>query len=145
MQARKRPGALPDAGSACTELLQGGGGYARMAKPPADSGTASTTAQLSADINSGRTGDKVAGFDPAAAPLGTDDEAGGHPPTPEQIAMARDQETSGAASGHKANASEPAMTPDGVVNRFPGAAIWAVGLILLLLAAVVVIAVMSGD
>lgn len=37
-----------------------------------------------------------------------------------------------------------AMTPDGVVNRFPGAMIWAIGLILLL-AAIVVIAVMSGD
>lgn len=31
-------------------------------------------------IDRGRTGDKVAAEDPAAAPLGTDDEAGGHPP-----------------------------------------------------------------
>lgn len=38
-----------------------------------------TGEQLRADIDSGRTGDKVAFPDPAAAPLGTDDEAGGHP------------------------------------------------------------------
>ncbi len=33
-------------------------------------------------IDSGATGDKVAGSDPAAAPLGTDDEAGGAPSQP---------------------------------------------------------------
>ncbi|MGD9617958.1 MAG: hypothetical protein AB7W06_21600, partial [Alphaproteobacteria bacterium] len=31
-------------------------------------------------IDRGLTGDKVPGFDPAAAPLGTDDEAAGAPP-----------------------------------------------------------------
>lgn len=37
-------------------------------------------AQLKHDIDSGKTGDKVDAFDPAAAPLGTDDEAAGtHP------------------------------------------------------------------
>ena len=38
---------------------------------------AATVAQLKADINAGRTGDKCEGFDPAAAPLGTDEEAAG--------------------------------------------------------------------
>ncbi|MEA2976058.1 MAG: hypothetical protein QOF19_1578 [Alphaproteobacteria bacterium] len=33
--------------------------------------------RLRRDIDSGRTGDKVPVIDPAAAPLGTDDEAGG--------------------------------------------------------------------
>jgi hypothetical protein len=32
--------------------------------------------RLRADIDSGRTGEKVSASDPAAAPLGTDDEAG---------------------------------------------------------------------
>lgn len=54
----------------------------------------STTAQLKHDINSGLTGDKVNFFDPAAAPLGTDDEAGGYSPTPEQIHEARMAERS---------------------------------------------------
>lgn len=35
--------------------------------------------QLRADIDAGRTGDKVDFLDPAAAPLGTDAEAGGTP------------------------------------------------------------------
>jgi hypothetical protein len=50
-------------------------------------------ARLRADIDSGRTGDKVPGADPAAAPLGTDEEAGGTPTAPEAIAQARQQET----------------------------------------------------
>jgi hypothetical protein len=52
----------------------------RTSEPP-------TIDRLRADISSGRTGEKVAFLDPAAAPLGTDDEAGGHPPTPEQRRM----------------------------------------------------------
>ena len=51
-----------------------------------------TTDRLRADIDSGRTGDKVAARDPAAAPLGTDDEAAGTPPKPEDIAQARSRE-----------------------------------------------------
>ena len=38
-----------------------------------------TAAQVKADIEAGRSGDKRRGFDPAAAPLGTDDEAAGTP------------------------------------------------------------------
>ena len=41
--------------------------------------------RLRADIDSGRTGDKTPGHDPAAAPLGTDDEAAGTP-VPSDIA-----------------------------------------------------------
>lgn len=54
-------------------------------KPP-------TSAQLKHDIDSGRTADKVGHPDPAASPLGTDDEAAGTPPTTDQIAHARAQE-----------------------------------------------------
>jgi hypothetical protein len=45
----------------------------------ADQHRGSTAAQLKDDINSGRTGDKIRAFDPAAAPLGTDEEAAGTP------------------------------------------------------------------
>jgi len=48
-----------------------------------------TLEQLRADIDSGRTGDKVPAPDPAIAPLGTDDEAAGQPPSPEIIDLAR--------------------------------------------------------
>ena len=47
----------------------------------------SSTEQLRADIDHGRTGDKVDFPDPAAVPLGTDDEAAGTP-TPGEIISA---------------------------------------------------------
>ncbi len=47
-----------------------------------------TTSRLRDAINSGRTGDKVAFEDPAASPLGTDDEAAGTPPSAEAVAHA---------------------------------------------------------
>ena len=51
-----------------------------------------TTSQLRHHIDTGRTGEKVAASDPAAAPLGTDDEAAGTPPSAEAVATARDAE-----------------------------------------------------
>lgn len=47
-----------------------------------------TTAQLRDAIDRGRTGSKVPFEDPAAAPLGTDEEAAGTPPSPEAIRTA---------------------------------------------------------
>ncbi|HUR39722.1 MAG TPA: hypothetical protein VM240_00990 [Verrucomicrobiae bacterium] len=47
-----------------------------------------TTAQLRETIDRGRTGSKVNARDPAAAPLGTDDEAAGTPPAPEEVRTA---------------------------------------------------------
>jgi hypothetical protein len=44
--------------------------------------------QLRHSIDSGKTGDKVDFPDPAAAPLGTDDEAAGNPITQEQLDIA---------------------------------------------------------
>jgi hypothetical protein len=58
---------------------------------------------LKGDIDSGRTGDKNEVFDPALAPLGTDEEAAGTPPTPGEVALARRQET-----GQRWGASSPA-------------------------------------
>ncbi len=56
--------------------------------PPPES-SQPTTAMLKGDINSGQTGDKNPVFDPGLSPLGTDDEAAGHPPSPFRIALAR--------------------------------------------------------
>ena len=47
---------------------------------------------LKADIDSGRTGDKVEHYDVGMAQLGTCDEVAGTPPTPERIALARETE-----------------------------------------------------
>lgn len=64
--------------------------------PPAslDFGTAPdnaapNVAQLKADIDSGLTGDKAPHGDVGAAPLGTCEEAGGAPPTPQEVREAR--------------------------------------------------------
>jgi hypothetical protein len=56
--------------------------------------TSPTLDQLRADIDSGRTGDKVAASDPAMASLGTDDEAAGTPPSSDAIALTQRLETS---------------------------------------------------
>jgi len=53
---------------------------------------ATTTAKLKHDIDRGRGGDKVDAIDPAAAPLGTDDEAAGTPPSREAIKLAHAHE-----------------------------------------------------
>jgi hypothetical protein len=54
-----------------------------------------TVDRLRADIDSGRTGDKIPGSDPAAAPLGTDDEAAGTPIGGGLVAQARRAEVRG--------------------------------------------------
>jgi hypothetical protein len=51
-----------------------------------------TTARLRHEIDSGRCGDKVCWRDPAAAPLGTDDEAGGTPAAHNYVTDARSTE-----------------------------------------------------
>jgi len=61
----------------------------------------STTEQLRKDIDSGRTSSKIDYPDPAAAPLGTDDEAAGTPPSPVAIDMARREEVGNAAAATK--------------------------------------------
>jgi hypothetical protein len=51
-----------------------------------------TAARLRADIDSGEGRDKVDYPDPAAAPLGTDDEAAGTPISADQVRRARENE-----------------------------------------------------
>ena len=68
-----------------------------------------TTAQLRDTIDRGRTGSKVPYSDPAAAPLGTDEEAAGTPPSPEDIRRAMRTEVLSRgrhrANGRDANAA----------------------------------------
>jgi hypothetical protein len=52
----------------------------------------STVDKLRADIDAGRTREKVASSDPAAAPLGTDEEAAGTPISPAAVALAQHHE-----------------------------------------------------
>ena len=59
--------------------------------------TRSTMEQLRDDIDSGRNAEKVAVIDPAAAPLGADEEAAGTPVGAPEIELARVQEEALAA------------------------------------------------
>ena len=68
-----------------------------------------TIEQLRADIDSGRTGDKVSAPDPAMAPLGTDDEAAGTPPSLDGIALTRKLENARPPQPH----SEPGWATRG--------------------------------
>lgn len=68
--------------------------------------------RLRGDIASGRTGDKVPFPDPAAAPLGTDDEAAGTPPDAARVALARAHEAGGAAGTHAPGEGAPGMTDE---------------------------------
>lgn len=77
-----------------------------------DPGQGSNAAQLKDDINSGRTGDKVGGFDAAAAPLGTDEEAGGAPHDPELMTVVREAEAQGRPQNATPNAATPELQPN---------------------------------
>jgi hypothetical protein len=96
--------------------------------PPASA--APTSAQLKGDIDSGHTGDKNPVFDPGLAPLGTDDEAAGRPPSTFRIELARRYERLERWIGRSRRASGAAHDKhDGVALGFL-AFTGAVGLVL---------------
>jgi hypothetical protein len=68
-----------------------------------------TTAKLKHDINRGRAGDKVDAIDPAAAPLGTDEEAAGTPPSPAAIEQAHRNEIQSGPVSSERNDSDHAV------------------------------------
>jgi len=86
---------------------------------------------LKADIESGRTGDKVGVRDPGLSSLGTDDEAAGRPPSPFRIALARYQETIERWSKGRRRARDADHDRNGALVGFLGM-VAVVGLVLLL-------------
>ena len=84
--------------------------------------------RLSADIDSGRTGDKNPALDPSLAPLGTDDEAAGTPPTPFRVMLARRLENLN--RWVRSSSSAPGPKPDSDLILFLSA-IGAISLVLL--------------
>ena len=89
---------------------------------------ATTTAKLKHDIDRGRAGDKVAVIDPAAVPLGTDDEAAGTPPTPRLAEQAHQDEIGARPVSSERNDSDHALAIYigiiGVIVTTFGIAIW---------------------
>lgn len=82
-------------------------------------------------IDRGGSGDKVGFSDPAAAPLGTDAEAGGAPPTMEQVRRAE-----AAESGH-GTAREAKPRPADLQSSGRRSGPWIIGLVLVAVAVAV--------
>ena len=82
-------------------------------------GGTATVAQLRDDIDSGRTRAEVPASDPAAAPLGTDDEAAGTPPPAEVVQRSRTAETTArgepAGTATAASALQPVGPGGGMI------------------------------
>ena len=70
-----------------------------------------TTEQLRDAIDRGRTGSKVPAHDPSAAPLGTDDEAGGQPTDPRLVKETLDRETANRAAHPQGERQPPGSAP----------------------------------
>jgi hypothetical protein len=102
--------------------------------PKTPEGQPENWAQLKAKIDSGSSGDKVGVGDPAAAPLGTDAEAGGDSTSSEQMRMNAAAETSPAAQETKS--AELAHN----VGVKPGGGM---GLIIGIVAALVLVAILA--
>ena len=93
-----------------------------------------TSEQLRHAIDRGKTGSKLPYPDPAAAPLGTDDEAGGAPTDPGVLHDVLQRETRSAAAHSGVGASANAAIANRSGFRYP----------LLWLAVVVLVAVIIG-
>ena len=98
-------------------------------RPTAPATAAPNVTHLRRDIEAGATGDKLPMLDPAASPLGTDDEAGGVPPTSAEVAAARAAER-GAESASRGVGGNTGPNPARVpllllaAVALAGAALW---------------------
>jgi hypothetical protein len=95
-----------------------------------------------AAIDRGLTADKVPGFDPAAAPLGTDAEAAGAPPLSEALGVAADLPLPEGAHVDPAGlAADPSGT-DRRRYRMQDRMVWPAIIVAVLIAAAIIIAVL---
>ncbi len=85
----------------------------------------STSDQLRSDIDHGRTRDKVNFPDPAAAPLGTDEEAAGTPVSGKDVSAARRAER-----GVPTPAAEPRARLDGYLAGLGVLIVLGIGLLI---------------
>ena len=96
---------------------------------PPDS-TDPNVAMLKGDIDSGRTGDKNPVFDPGLSPLGTDDEAAGHPAGAFRVTLARRFEDFARWKGGSRATGAAHNKQDGIPTLFLGFIV-AVGIVLI--------------
>ncbi|MGR3465058.1 hypothetical protein [Limimaricola sp.] len=79
--------------------------------------TPHNTDRLRHDIDAGKAGDKKGFPDTAASPLGTDDEASGHPNTEAQVERAQAAETENPARGDAPKAAEAPRPSSAATGR----------------------------
>jgi hypothetical protein len=107
-----------------------------MAKPPTENPT-----QKRHDIDAGHMADKTPGFDPAAAPMETDAEAGGAASPSGSAAEPKGQQRFVNAASY-ANAMRPTGT-EAPVGRKYGPVFVAIAVIVILAAGAIIIATMA--
>lgn len=104
-----------------------------MPKPEPDNPETHTADALRHALDHGRGGDKTDFIDPAAAPLGTDDEAAGHPPSREQIAMAAAAELGPTRPAHPPKAGGRTIPERIDQSKYAIPALLIAGLVLMLI------------
>ena len=103
-------------------------------RPQRRKNSGAVAARRKAAIDRGLTADKVPGFDPGAAPLGTDDEAGGAP----AVAVAEPPPAAGRRVDPASLAADPSGT-DRRRYRMQDGLIWpAIGIAVLIVLAIIV-------
>lgn len=95
-------------------------------------------ANIRGDIQKGLTGDKKPGFDPAAAPLETDSEAGGAPLGPEHVRVARQEQHPRDQSDRQDSTAEAMLPFEGPIGKADKTYPWRTGL--LVVAGIIVLA-----
>lgn len=114
--------------------------------PAGGQGRGANPAQIRGDIDAGRTGDKTPGLDPAAAPLGTDEESAGPMLPPAAEAAVRREARQGAPRVKAPNAASPELAPDARLppdRRGTGIA-FALGVIAAVILALIIYVLMSS-
>jgi hypothetical protein len=105
----------------------------------------SSSERLRREIDSGRTGDKTPFTDPAAAPLGADDEAAGTPPTKDRTDAALASELKdGAGPDAPALSDEAPRDELATSGRKRGPLLSPIGIVVILVAAAFAAAAISG-
>lgn len=110
----------------------------RFPDPPASGSAGGSASRLREAIDSGGTADKVPFPDPAAAPLGTDDEAAGTPPGATRTGAAHRSATAGATAPPAVDERGRPFDDRGV--EFPGTSFSTAVMVLMGLIAVLAVA-----
>ncbi len=106
--------------------------------------TKQSAANIRGDIQTGLSGDKKPGFDPAAAPMETDGEAGGVPLSEEQVRISRESQFHPDPSDHQGTDATAMRRFDRQVSGANHTVVWPLALAVIAALVLVVAAVWMG-